>query len=682
MTEAERLKQTLMKKRLFIHAGETEREMYRRVAVCVSGGILTEGASTIDEVDETDQKFLEEDFFRLLESGEFVPNSPCLMNSGREGKQRQLAACFVIPVEDSVEGIFEAVKRGAIVHQTGGGTGYSFTGLRPHGDRVLSSSGQASGPVDFMRMFDTATDCIKQGGKRRGANMGVLWVHHPDIMDFIQAKKDHGLFNNFNLSVGISDEFMRAVASNREYGLINPRSGQVVRTLAARPVFDTIAKLAWESGEPGVLFLDQINRAHPLDFEKVGFVEATNPCGEVPLLPNESCILGSLVLSRFVVDGSFSFEELRKAVWTSTSFLDCTVGASQYPFEDIREATLNTRKIGLGVMGFADALVLLGIDYRSVDAVAFAEDVMHTIQEEARARSIALGRSWGSFPYREHLKTPVEHLRNAVQTTIAPTGSISALAQCSSGIEPFFARQYRKFMLDEQWELEPTILAQDIDPALVVTALEVPVGQHLAIQAAFQRSTGNAVSKTITLPQETTVEEIQDIYMKAWELSLKGVTVYRDRCREDQAVTLGPAVKKEGCPEIEIFNRDETPVLTGRSWQEKTACGNLYVIVNRDETGRVVEVFVSMGKGGGCRSSETEGLGRIISLALAHGTPLAAVVKQLDGIGCGKMRHYEGQVILSCADGVAKALRKELAADEAGQEGSALPKEPGCESCA
>jgi ribonucleoside-diphosphate reductase alpha chain len=532
---------------------ETPAQLFERVAKAVAAA-------------EKERSRWEERFHALLAAGEFLPNSPTPMNAGTA--LGQLAACFVLPIDDSMESIFGALKEMALVQRTGGGTGFSFSRLRPRGDLVASTGGEASGPVSFMRIFDCATENIKQGGKRRGANMGVLAVEHPDILEFVAAKRTPGTLANFNLSVSVSDAFMEAAARGESYELVHPRTGEPAGRLAAREVFDAVAEAAWESGDPGLVFRDAIGRANPTP--ELGALEATNPCGEVPLLAYESCNLGSINLARLVLASRggavFDWQHLGTVVAHAVRFLDDVIEVGRYPLDAVAQATLRTRKIGLGVMGFAEALIRLGISYDSAEAERFAERVMHAVAESAARASNLLAAERGVFPaWRGGL--PV---RNATRTAIAPTGTIGIIAGTSASIEPLFALAYRRSgvlggqtlqevnpLLAEYLErrgldrgrvmaavLERGRLAEvagipEEMKRLFVTALEIAPERHLAMQAAFQRHVDNAVSKTINLPHDVTPREVARAYRRAWELDLKGITVYRYGAKPTQVLELG-----------------------------------------------------------------------------------------------------------------------------------------------
>jgi ribonucleoside-diphosphate reductase alpha chain len=520
----------------------------------------------------TSPEELSEIFFRVMASLDFLPNSPCLMNAGRD--LQQLAACFVLPVEDSLDSIFETVKQTALIHQSGGGTGFSFNHLRPKDDTVQSTGGMASGPVSFMRVFNMATEVIKQGGTRRGANMGVLRVDHPDIMEFITIKQQPNEMSNFNLSVGMTKVFMEALEKDDEYSLINPRTKKEVKRMRAREVLEAIVSAAWETGDPGVLFLDRINEANPTP--ELGEIESTNPCGEVPLLPYEPCVLGSINLSQMVKkkNGGWEvdFEKIKRTVREAIHFLDNVIDVNQYPLPQIDQMAKGNRKIGIGVMGLAHFLIRLGIPYHSQKALEVVKGLMSFIQHQARERSAELAVERGVFPnYRGSIydKPGGMKLRNATVTTIAPTGTLSLLANCSSGIEPLFAIQYtRRALEDMEFQiLDPLFielgekegfLNQEITQSiaegatlqeitnvpkhikeLFVTSFDVTPSMHIRIQAAFQEYTDNAVSKTINFPRDATKEEIKEAYLMAYQERCKGITIYRNGSKGDQVLTCG-----------------------------------------------------------------------------------------------------------------------------------------------
>jgi ribonucleoside-diphosphate reductase alpha chain len=659
---------------------ETPEEMFRRVAKHIALAELI-----YDE--KTDIAGWEEKFYRLMTSLEFLPNSPTLMNAGRE--LGQLSACFVIPVDDSMESIFDAVKYTALIHKSGGGTGFSFSRLRPKKDRVGSTGGIASGPVSFMRAFDTATDVIKQGGMRRGANMAILNVDHPDIIDFVTAKEDPKALTNFNISVAVTNEFMEAVEKGKEYNLINPHNKEVVNKLNAREVFNKITETAWRTGDPGIVFIDNINKNNPTP--KLGRIESTNPCGEQPLLPFESCNLASINLSKMVKNDNhkpeIDYAKLRQTVKLGVRFLDDVIDVNKFPLPQIEKMTKATRKIGLGVMGFADMLLKLRIAYNSDKALEVAENVMRLVSEEATKESVKLGEERGLFPaFKGSIYDTDGGLkpRNSARTTIAPTGTLSIIAGCSSGIEPLFALSYTRHILDGQQlvEVNPyfeetarnegfysTELMQQLAegkrlrevediPEWVkdtfVTSHDITPEWHVRMQAAFQKSTDSAVSKTVNLPHEATVENVAEVYMLAYKLGLKGITIYRDRSRDSQVLNISHAEEKK---EAKLTPRPRPKVTKGVTERVTTGCGYIYVTVNFDEKG-ICEVFSSLGKAGGCASAQLEATSRLISLAARSGIDLGSVAKQLRGIHCPSVAWEEGRAILSCADAIASVLEK------------------------
>ena len=546
---------------------ETPSQMFRRVAAAVAAP---------DRLYDphADVKATEEAFYAMMANFEFLPNSPTLMNAGTS--IGQLAACFVIPVEDSIPDIFDAVKHMAIIHQSGGGTGFSFSRLRPRGDIVKSTKGIASGPVSFMRIFDVATDVIKQGGRRRGANMGILRYDHPDIVEFITAKQKEGMLTNFNVSVAVTDEFIKAVEKGEDFNLINPRNGEVAGKLSAKYLFDLLVAMAWRTGDPGLFFVDRANAANPTP--DVGSFESTNPCGEVPLLPYEPCNLGSINLHTMVKDDSIDWDKLRDTTRLAIHFLDNVIDASKYPLPQIDYMAKANRKIGLGVMGFAEMLLELGIPYDSEDALETAEKVMKFIYDEAIDTSVRLAKARGSFPNFKGSKwdkAGYDAMRNATVTTIAPTGTIGIIASTSSGIEPIFAVSYSREVMEGTTllEVDPvfekvarergfysqelmmqiskygTIQGMEEIPADVrrvfVTALDVAPEWHVRMQAVFQKYVDNAVSKTVNLPESATLDDVRKIYLLAHELGCKGITIYRYGSKKEQVLYIGKPEEKK-----------------------------------------------------------------------------------------------------------------------------------------
>jgi len=537
---------------------ETPTQLFRRVAKAMAS------------VEKKNKKEYEERFFGIMTRLEFLPNSPTLMNAGT--KFGQLSACYVLPVEDSLTSIFKTLEYAALIQQTGGGTGFNFSHIRPRGDIVRSTKGVASGPISFIRIFNQMTETIKQGGKRRGANMGILNVNHPDILEFIEVKQKGKELNNYNISVGVDDKFMEAVINEKDYDLINPRTHKTVQRINARLLFDFICHGAWDTGDPGMIFLDEINRKSQV--RQVGEIEATNPCGEVPLLPYESCNLGSINLTKVVEKGKIDWEKLKDLVWLSTRFLDNVIDANVYQFPELDKMAKDNRRIGLGVMGFAEALILLGIPYDSKNALKVGEKMMKFINEESHKASMHLAKERGSFPNfnKSAWKGKVKMMRNCACTTIAPTGTISIIAGCSSGIEPLFAIAFMREVLSRKHLFEANKIFQQIAikerfysdelmkkiamggnlrgvrvpnriKSLFKTALEISPEQHIMIQAAFQRHTDNAVSKTINLPGSATEEDIRKAYRLSYKMKCKGITIYRYGSKSEQVLYLGEGKK-------------------------------------------------------------------------------------------------------------------------------------------
>lgn len=660
---------------------ETPEEMFRRVARHIARAEAAYG-------DESRVREMEESFYRMMTEFKFLPNSPTLMNAGR--RLGQLAACFVLPVEDSMEGIFDALKNAALIHKSGGGTGFSFSRLRPKNSKVGTTGGIASGPVSFMKIFNTATEQVKQGGTRRGANMAILRVDHPDIMEFIMCKKNHRELNNFNISVGITDAFMDAVTRGGTYDLIDPRDRRKTGELEASEVYHSLVYQAWENGDPGVIFLDRINRDNPTP--ALGMIESTNPCGEQPLLPMEACNLGSINLAKFVAhmegNASIDYDGLGEMVWRSVRFLDNVIDMSNYPLPEIEKMARGNRKIGLGVMGFADMLFQLGIPYDSDRALDVAEEVMAFIKEESTAASIALARERGPFPNFEKSRLKDRQdgpHRNATTTTIAPTGTLSIIAGCSSGIEPLFALSFIRRVMDndELLEINPYFekvakergfyspelmdtvarkgsirhmdgIPEDVKQVFV-TAHDVTPEWHVRMQASFQKYTDNAVSKTVNLPRDATVEDVLKVYNLSYELGCKGVTIYRDGSKENQVLSVEAAGKENKPLMIDMKDRPET--LQGYTTKMVTGMGNLYVTVTEYD-GKPFEVFATIGKSGKSTTAKTEAIGRLVSLAFRSGVPVENVVEQLKGI-CGEHPVFtKDGLVLSIPDAISRVLEK------------------------
>ncbi len=541
---------------------ETPGDMFRRVAKAIAS------AEKKLDTDKEEIRKLEDEFYEMMKNLEFLPNSPTLMNAGTD--VQQCSACYVLPIEDSLESIFETLKQAAIIQKTGGGTGYSFSRIRPKGDVVKTTGGVASGPINFIKVFNTVTEAVKQGGRRRGANMGILRVDHPDIMEFVIAKEKDPSLINFNLSVALTDKFMRAVENDEDYDIINPRNGEVMHKLSAERVFNLIVTMAWKSGDPGVIFIDRMNKSESNPVPSIGMIESTDSCGESPLLPYESCVLGSINLSKFVKEKDMDWDRLKETICKAVRFLDNVIEINDYPLKETEKITKANRRIGLGVMGFADALIMLGIQYNSDEAVSMARKTMKFINEESKEASSDLGKNRGSFPnFKESIwADKYKHLRNATTTTIAPTGSISIIAGCSSGIEPLFAISYIRTILDNTDMLEVNRLFERIatergfysEPLmrviakqgsiqdmreipndvkkLFVTTHDITPDDHIKIQSSFQKHVDNGVSKTVNIPNDSRLEEVEKIYMLAYKSGCKGITIYRDRSREDQVLNI------------------------------------------------------------------------------------------------------------------------------------------------
>lgn len=657
---------------------------------------VAEAVASAEEKFENDVQKMTITFYNMMANKEFLPNSPTLMNAGRE--LGQLSACFVLPVEDSMESIFSAVKNTALIHKSGGGTGFSFSKIRPVNDTVMSTSGISSGPISFMTVFDQATETVKQGGVRRGANMAVLRVDHPDIEEFINVKRNMDKLNNFNLSVAATDDFMDAVERGTNYNIVNPRNGVVVDSRDANKTFDDIIDSAWNSGEPGLIFIDRVNDANPTPH--IADIEATNPCGEQPLLPYEACNLGSVnvsVMTDRSETGKFTMDwtKLEKTVKNAIRFLDDVIEINRYPLPEIADMVAGNRKIGLGVMGFADLLFKLGIPYDSEEALLFAEELMSFVAEKARRASFDLAKERGPFPNFKGSVFDNKHMpavRNATVTTIAPTGSISILAGCSGGVEPVFALAFtRRNLLDQDDELyeivpefariarEQNFLSDEVYAKVAekgscqgildiprdvqrifVTSHDISPAYHVRMQAAFQKYTDNAVSKTVNLPETASRKSVAEVFKLARRLGCKGITVYRDKSRDKQVLNLAKSKEAEkvdevSLPSVPIGPRDRGDVTSGITRRIRTGCGKLYVTINMDENGPV-ELFSQMGKAGGCAASQSEAISRLVSLALRSNIRPDAIVKELKGISCHRIVWQGGNRILSCADAIGQTL--------------------------
>jgi len=675
-------------------------------------------ASAEKKYGKTEQEIihLEKQFFDIMTDLDFLPNSPTLMNAGKE--LQQLAACFVLPVGDSMTAIFEALKETALIQKSGGGVGYSFSSIRPKNDVVLSTKGVSSGPISFMTVFNAATDTIKQGGTRRGANMGILRVDHPDILDFIISKENNEKLTNFNISVGVTETFMKAVENDDEYEIVNPRTKEVVNKYKAREVFNKIVEHAWKNGDPGIIFLDRLNKDNPTPDQ--GQIESTNPCGEQPLLPYEACNLGSINLAHMIKEeegmAKVDYDRLKKVVHIAVKFLDDVIDMSRYPLEKINKMAHGNRKIGLGVMGYADLLIMLGIPYDSEEALELAQKVMSFIQDESKNASRELAKEKGIFPnFKGSIYNGPDgyEIRNATTTTIAPTGTLSIIADCSSGVEPLFAISFVKNVMDndklvevnkyfkkiaadegfyseelmekiaETGNLKETGSVPPKYKRIFVTAHEISPKWHVRTQAAFQKFVDNAVSKTVNFPNDAKVSDVEDVYMLAYRLGCKGITIYRDKSRESQVLQV-EGNKKEGKEKIkrvlikkvaermakssskeDIKDRDkpEGKKLKPRSRPEVTYgmtkkynignCGKLYVTINSDENG-ICEVFINTGEEG-C-AALTEAVGRLVSISIRSGIDLESVKDQLKGIRCATCIADSETHVLSCPDAISKAI--------------------------
>lgn len=683
---------------------ETVDELFDRVSRAIA-----EADKNFDP--QADIDAVAKQFRDMMTNLEFLPNSPTLMNAGRP--LGQLSACFVLPVGDSMEDIFTSIKNAALIHKSGGGTGFSFSRLRAKGATVNSTGGVASGPVSFMKVFNAATEAVKQGGTRRGANMGILRVDHPDILEFISCKNNTAEITNFNISVGITEAFMKAVENDEDYELIDPSTKQVTNKLNAKTVFAAIVQSAWQTGEPGIIFLDRLNRDNAVPSQ--GEIESTNPCGEQPLLPYESCNLGSINLvahlkksgERYLLD----WDKLRDTIRKAVHFLDNVIEVNKYPLPEIAETTLATRKIGLGLMGFADMLLYLGIPYNSEQGVTMGNEIMEMINRIGHEASAQLAQERGAFPlFGESIYRDGTPLRNATVTTIAPTGTLSIIANVSSGVEPVFAYAYIRNVMDNTHLIETNhILQERLEAAglynedlmheivekgslahvdgipedikrVFVCAHDISPIWHVKMQAAFQEHTDNAVSKTVNFPNSATKDDVEEVYWLAYKLGCKGITIYRDGSRAEQVLNIGAVKDDQGNPIQDeadfsyghLLPRPRPDVTTGVTEKVRIGCGNLYITVNYDEKG-ICEVFTSTGKSGGC-PSQSEATARLVSVGIRSGIDPQEIIQQLKGIRCPSTIRQPGLGVTSCPDAIARVLEKVLKAQAHGDALSPIAK--------
>ena len=680
---------------------ETPEEMCWRVALTIASGEARYGRS------EAAVREVAAAFYDIMIEGDFLPNSPTLMNAGKDNGL-QYSACYVLPVGDSMEEIFDSVKAAAIIHKSGGGTGFAFSRLRPKDDIVASTGGRASGPVSFLRVFNSATEAVKQGGTRRGANMGILRVDHPDILEFIDCKLDGGI-TNFNISVAATDRFMDALASGGEYDLINPHTGAVTDRLSAKEVFDRIVRAAWRTGDPGMVFIDRINASPANPTPDLGQVEATNPCGEQPLLPNEACNLGSLNVSKFARPGddselSIDWDEMERVVRLAVRFLDDVIEMNPYPLPEIDATVKSNRRIGLGIMGWADLLFIMGIPYDSQEAIDLAERLMSFVKDKAHDQCAKLAEERGPFPnWSKSIYKDVRPMRNSTVTTIAPTGTISMIAGCSSGIEPIFALAFQHRVKQSDGERVLTFVNETFEaiakargfysdalkeeiarrgslhgiPGLpenaanvFKTSHDIPFEWHVRHQAAFQRYTDNGVSKTINLPNDASEEDVASAYRLAWELGCLGITVFRDGCKGEQVLNVGLGKKDKSPAQLPTAGqqviRPRPHSLAGKTYRKETPIGTAFITVNETEDGEPFEVFVQVGKGGSDTMAVAEALGRLISLtlrlpsALSPQRRLEEVISQLSRIGGAQPMGFGAGKVLSLPDALGRTLAEHI----------------------
>src|SRR3989475_1994547 len=639
----------------------------------------------------------------MMVDGYFIPNSPTLMNAGK-GNGLQYSACYVLPVGDSMEELFDSVKAAAIIHKSGGGTGFAFSRLRPKDDIVSSTGGRASGPVSFLRVFNGATEAVKQGGTRRGANMGILKVDHPDILEFMDCKLDGGI-TNFNISVAATDTFMEALSRGEEYDLVNPHTKKVVGRLSAREVFDRMVSAAWRTGDPGMVFIDRINASPANPTPDLGQVEATNPCGEQPLLPNEACNLGSLNVSKFARPGddgeqSIDWDEMERVVRLAVRFLDDVIEMNPYPLPEIDATVKSNRRIGLGIMGWADLLFMMGIPYDGSEAIALAERLMSFVKEKSHDQYGELAEERGPFPNWSHsIYREIRPMRNSTVTTIAPTGTISMIAGCSSGVEPIFALAFEHRVKQPDGERVLTFVNETFEriakeqgfysDALMQeivkrgslhgirglpenaanvfkTSHDIPFEWHVRHQAAFQRYTDNGVSKTINLPNDATEEDVAAAYRLAWELGCLGITVFRDGCKGEQVLNVGIGTKENVPSAAPAVIRPRPRSLNGTTYRTDTPIGTAWITLTETAQKEPFEVFVQVGKGGSDTMAVAEALGRLISLVLRLPSPFTAqrrleeVISQLSRIGGGQPTGFGPAKILSLPDALARTLAEHI----------------------
>jgi len=641
----------------------------------------------------------QENFLSLLEDNLFLPNSPCLTNAGIQGRMNQLSACFVLDVEDSIDGIYDTLKETALIHKSGGGTGFNFSNIRPSNSVVASTGGVASGPVSFMKVYDASTEGIKQGGTRRGANMGVLRIDHPDIEEFINCKRDGVSMQNFNISVGITNTFMQALIERRTYELINPYTGLVEGTQSAKRIFDMLVDNAWLTGDPGVLFIDRINEHNPL-LGKHNEIHATNPCGEQPLAPNEACGLGSMNLSMMVKShGVFDFDLLRQVTMRSTLFLHRMILKSEYPNQKISDRVKASAKIGLGHMGFADTLVKMKVQYTSEEAIDFAAKVGECIIDAAVCQTHIIGQAEGTFPLFDEYKMP-KHIKHALQregipvdtyrpansclTTIAPTGTISIVADASSGIEPIFYLEQVENRADAVITYRHPLYAAWVEknpdtpkPSYFQDLHDIDYETHIAIQSTFQRYICSGVSKTVNLPNEADRDIIAQIIHEAYYTGCKGTTIYRDGSKTNQVIT--DANAQLAGPRDKIRPAERPEVLHGKTYQIRTGYGEMLVTINSLSNDEPFEVICQLGKSGASETAKAEAIGKLASTLLRCSVDPEIVIKQLEGIVGGSPIIGQHGTISSIPDALAKILRIHTETSEV-KKVPAMMKCPECES--